>query len=633
MLSTFLALALTAPANPYAVEIGGHTTHRALQAALPRAGGWFGAVVPPQIDYRRYDVELRWDFRTGAVAGRATLTLRALPQQNPSTIPLLLDPGISTFTASDATGPLPVDRQGLGGTDYLTLQLPQPIGASVDTVVTLTWSGNLLCGDGIGGAPACSVGTLPFAFMDQGTGIPWLLDPAAGISSDTVLRTWVIQTPKGFDVRAAGELVSQTENATERVSRWQTLKPASLALSSWIVTGTMITQTSAGLPEATVVDAASSQRSLVAGFSRNILPETVRRFGPRSSGEVAQVIVPRSSSFIGTASYAMTLINETYDSLGAELHEEIWAHENIHQHFAVRGYPTDTAVTSLMTEGITTLLELDYTTRHLTGIERDRALGLRLREFGLLLDYSYPKMVSLPLWLADDSLVPRDAESFNVWAYFKGAATLDLLRLYVGEPAFDLALNRYLEACDSGPCSTETFRASLEASSGVSLAPFFSQWMMGTRRPELKIGWTPGVGQVEVELTQSAPGLLPLELWLEQVDGTIRRERWVLTAANERRMISTSLPVRNVRVNPRLEAAIRVRSGLLGDVDFDGEVDGFDVIRCARLLGQTLDTPSARHGVWFKNLDFDPQCDRDGDGKMTSADLAALPFNTLREAR
>jgi hypothetical protein len=248
-------------------------------------------------------------------------------------------------------------------------------------------------------------------------------------------------------------------------------------------------------------------------------------------------------------------------------------------------------------------------------------------------EYRFPAALDLPLEVSDSSQVPTDPYLYNAWGYFKGAATLELFRLHVGEAVFDDALNRYLRACDVGPCDTDVFRAKLEEASSRSLGPLFDEWIMKARRRPLSIAFAPVPGGVAITLDQGTAGPMPLELWLEGRDGSLQRERWELAAAHETRTVGTSMPVRAVRLNPRLEGIVRADSNVAGDVDFDGEVDGFDLIACSLLVGHSLTGASPElSGIWGFDLAFDRRCDRDHDGRITSADVAALPFNTLRSS-
>ncbi|MBL8955250.1 MAG: hypothetical protein JNK82_31035 [Myxococcaceae bacterium] len=624
MFSTFVTLLpLVAGQLVFQGERSAWAERRALDATLPRAAGLLSnPVAPPELDYQRFDVDLTWDFRSGAVQGTGTLGVRA--RTGAATVPLLIDSGLS-FTARDVSGPLAVARQGVGdGLDWVGIEVG--VGSS-DVTLQLAWSGTLTCGAGLG-YPRCTRGEQPFVWLDQGSGIPQPIDPVTGISTDRAQRSWVLHTPAGFAVQVAGDFVSESETGATRTSRWATQAPVSLALASWVITGTTLSRA-----PSPVVHAASAQADTVAAWAQRILPHHVQRLGPTLSTGVAQAIVPRSSTFIGTASYGMSLLNELYDGMGPELHEEVWAHENIHQHFAVRAYPADQTVSAFMTEGITTLLQLDYTHRNLSGVERDRALARRLREFALQQEYRFPQVQSLPLGLQDPAQVPTDPYAYNVWAYFKGSATHDLLRVWLGETVYLDGLTRYLAACDAAPCDNDVFRASLEAASGRSLGALFDRFVFGPDRVSLGIGFEPRPGAaVAVTLEQSRAAALPLELWVEGFGGELERERVLLDGATSTHVFSPGFAVKSVRVNPRVEAILKVDSQTAGDVDFDGEVDGFDVIACARLVGHTVTAPNRTPSIWGTNLDFDRRCDTNHDGNITAAEVAALPFPSFRSS-
>lgn len=599
------------------------TLERALERLQPAS---FNPTTPPVLDYRTFDVDLTWDFRTGAVQGTGTLVVRTASPQGQ--VPLMMDSGL-TLSATGPGGPLTVTRQSFGnGLDYLVIHVA--VG-SADLSLQLSWSGTLQCGAGFG-YPRCTKGAAPFAWLDIGSGIPLPMDSVAGFSVDRAQLSWTLRTPAGFTVQVAGDFISESEDATTRTSRWAMQQPCSLALASWILTGTGLMRTASLLMDSPVVHASSAQAPALTTWLQSILPREVDRFGPRLSKGVAQTIIPRATDFIGTASYGMSLVNELYDGLGPIAHEEIWAHENIHQHFAVRGYPTDITVSSFMTEGITTLLQLDYTTRALTGLERDLALAGRLREPYLQIDYKFPAVQTVPLALSRAGDAPQEAYAHSAWAYFKGAATHELLRLWVGEAVFMDGLKRYLAACDARPCDNDAYRDAMAAASGKPMGPFFDRFVFGGTRPVATIDFTPG-DTLSVVVDQGAAGPLPLELWIEGFAGELRREPVLVEQAKQTFTFTPGFTARSVRANPRAEGLVKLDSAVSGDVDFDGEVDGFDVIACARLVGHTLSSPTVKPTVWRTNIEFDRRCDPNHDGKITADDVAALPFGSLRTAQ
>src|SRR5690606_17818362 len=90
-------------------------------------------------------------------------------------------------------------------------------------------------------------------------------------------------------------------------------------------------------------------------------------------------------------------------------------------------------------------------------------------------------------------------------------------------------------------------------------------------------------------------------------------------------------PVLRVEASPRHDVLVDVRSVVEGDLDFDGETDGFDILRCARQIGRRYEAKGAV-GLWNVAETFDPRCDVDGDLTIDDADLAKLAesFGKLR---
>ena len=64
-------------------------------------------------------------------------------------------------------------------------------------------------------------------------------------------------------------------------------------------------------------------------------------------------------------------------------------------------------------------------------------------------------------------------------------------------------------------------------------------------------------------------------------------------------------------------------SALPGDLDFDGETDGFDLLKCSRLSGISYKTKTGL-GLWETSESFDPRCDLDGNLRIDERDLHAI---------
>jgi len=88
-----------------------------------------------------------------------------------------------------------------------------------------------------------------------------------------------------------------------------------------------------------------------------------------------------------------------------------------------------------------------------------------------------------------------------------------------------------------------------------------------------------------------------------------------------------------VRPNPRHDALVWSRSATEADVTFDRDVDGFDLVHCARHEGRhAVDPDQPDPGIWDVDAAFDPHCDLDGNAVIDASDLAVIQarFGTVR---
>jgi hypothetical protein len=151
----------------------------------------------------------------------------------------------------------------------------------------------------------------------------------------------------------------------------------------------------------------------------------------------------------------------------------------------------------------------------------------------------------------------QDPQAFRAVVYDKGAYVLHMLRGVVGEPAFDKALSSLLAANRFAKIGTEDLREALEAASGRPLAPYFEEWVRGTRLPRLEVGHgdvaTPdGRHRTWVAVRAEAlPGPVPLVVTLRHVAGEEIR-RVMLEPGGGRFEFETAGRVRRVEVNDDL---------------------------------------------------------------------------------
>jgi hypothetical protein len=124
---------------------------------------------------------------------------------------------------------------------------------------------------------------------------------------------------------------------------------------------------------------------------------------------------------------------------------------------------------------------------------------------------------------------------------------------------------------------------------------------------------------------------MTLELWLQLDDGQLVKRRVDLAGRTTTVHLDTAAWVRSVATSPRHDVLVDARSSVEGDLDFDGETDGNDLLRCTPLVGKAYKTTTAV-GLWNVDERFDPRCDVNGDLRIDDDDITAIAqsFGKLR---
>jgi hypothetical protein len=211
---------------------------------------------------------------------------------------------------------------------------------------------------------------------------------------------------------------------------------------------------------------------------------------------------------------------------------------------------------------------------------------------------------------------------YTLWAYYKTAAVLDHLRVTMGEQAFDAGLTAYVKQCGYVGCSPNDFRRVMEQTSGRDLAPFFKRWVWSDSRPRVTVSFEPTADGAKVQLEKSDDDRMSVQLWVRFDDGRIEKRHIDLDGRVTARRLEVGPGVRGVALSPRHDLLVEAVSAIAGDIDFDGETDGFDILRCARLVGEEY-KPSAT-GLWATATKFDPRCDVNGNLRIDDDDLKRL---------
>lgn len=578
-------------------------------------------------------VHARHVIRLDPASGETSATLDLQVNANGEgldAIGFVFDQGLVVTSAAAEGRDLSIDAVAYAPTRITTLRFAPPLPAGESTVIHLAYAGTLACGGFVASGGVVCTKSETFGYFPQQAVLPLFVDPKHPDESalDTLTRDIEIRVPPNVDVVATGEHVEDLVRDDERVSRWAIDQPLSRTVGTYILTGRLghTIVRDRNVPTTLFFPApGSAVDAHMAEWSVPVLDFLEQLAGPLPYRQSLTLVrLPAIVRDPGTASFGMTLLSETYTRVGDLLHEETWAHENSHLFWGITVPESNTHDSRLMSEGLATLSQLDYTwARHFANEDRDAYLARRFVPIALDLARSTAHVPPIVLGLNDGDPSAMSPTEFMLWAYFRTAATLDHLRVTIGEENFRNALDGYIRECRWVGCSPHDFKRMLERASKTSLDAFFERWVTGSTRPEVGIDFTRNSAGAFVTLVKNDEEPMTLEVWLELEDGSRRTERVALQGTTTTVPISTTGRVRSVRLNPRHDVLVDAHSAVRGDLDFDGESDGLDLLECARLLGRTY-AGEPGNGLWNVDESFDPHCDRDGNLRIEQADLDEL---------
>ncbi len=585
-----------------------------------------------------HDIQL--DPRSGATVARLDLRVRA--SGGPlSSVGLSLDAGlrIGAVTADGRT--TVVSDFVVSPARIAQIAISPPLLPGESTTLHIPYDGTLGCGSyPEGGGILCTKGD-DFSYFAHQSVIPYVFDPADPQSEglDAMTRDIVLRVPSGIDVVATGEKVSERIEGATKISTWTIDHPLSRALGMYVFAGKLGMKDVPGRRVPTTFVFPNPERAVdkrLVAWSAGVL-DFVEGMGGGPlpfQRSLTLVRLPADLGDPGTATFGMTLLSDTYARTGDLMHEETWAHENSHLFWGIVVPERSSAESRMLSEGLATLTEIDYTwTRHFSSVDRDTYLAQRFVPIGL--DLRALGKTLPPIRLAAGELQPDGYRTslYTLWAYYKTSATLDHLRVTVGDDVFARGLAAYVKKCSYVGCGPDDLRSVLQDTAGKDLTPFFDRWVNASSRPKVTIGFEPVAGGADIELSKADAQPMTLELWLRLDDGQLVKRRVDLAGRITKVHVDTGSWVRSVVTSPRHDVLVDVASAAAFDLDFDGETDGIDLLRCTPLIGKSYKTTNAV-GLWNVAERFDPRCDVNGDLRIDDDDIALIAdsFGTFRSA-
>jgi hypothetical protein len=571
------------------------------------------------------DEVIDYDPSTGAARAQATVTLTAGPG-GLSSVLLLIDEGLLVESVTDGANSIPFEEFPGGGYRYVQPTLsPAAVEGGVVTFV-FRYAGTLLC-PAVSESASCDFGGQRFDFAFVGTLFAFLYDTTDFGSTPYYERNLTLSVPSSTGVYMSANELSRTDDGTTKTINYTV--PVRQDVSAYVAVFGDLSErpvTGASIP-ARIVHLTHEPAWVddMVGWSERIIGFLDEQAGQTFPYPLLNVVkLPVNARFPGTAGPAMTLLSEVYgENADARYFEETLAHETSHVWWAV--LTTDYNYnTRLLSEGLATFSQIDYTGAYLRPeIERETYLGRRYNEMESFNLYGEP-FEDLPPVVPAPGVEIDPGQFYTEWAYLKGAALLELLRVSIGDQIFAEGLRDYAAACVNLPCLSSDFQAAMTAAAGSDLAWFFDQYIYSNAAPRIEIRFGEISGGVSITLAQEQPWVNELELWLELEDGSIQKERLRLETLELTSEITTPKKVVRIAPNPRYDALIRFSSEKDIDVDFDAELDGSDLVRCAYQVGRTAFHEGVGEGVTNGNVSWESRCDFDKNAVGEQADLDVL---------
>lgn len=584
------------------------------------------------LDVVHRTMDLDVDPSTAQVSGTVDLRVTTFGGQL-STLGVSLAPGVSvTKVDQDGTAGTVTARTQQGFT-YFEVALPTAVSAGKESTVRLTLQGTASCS---GKDAPCTLQS-GFARFTTGSIVPYVFDlENAPTGFDGATTDLTLRVPQGLDAVVSAEPAGRRTENGKSVTVWKVPREVNHAYGFYVFVGNIGRQSIPGRPVPTELISpkdGSAADPKIASWSKGALDFVEGMMGEKLPfANQSLVRLPRSMDDVGTVSYGMTLLNETYGSAGDEIYHETWVHENAHLAWAITVPEPEAYRTRILTEGLATLTEVDFTKSLFPEEDRDRYLARRYQ--AIRLDWvDKGTLEKLPPVVATQAAAQKvmagDYQRYAGWAYEKSAATLDLLRVIVGDEAFANAMKDYVRTYAWKGASIDEFRALLEKASGVDLAPVFDRWVTKTSRPELRIGFRrTASGGYEATIDKDDEGDLPLPLTVIDTTGAKKLVRGVAkgTSSTIPIPLEPNTEVYAVVPNPRLGVLSKTLSPVTGDVDFDGQADGKDLLACAKAVGTRFEKGGADGtlGLWNLASNFAVECDLDEDGDVDETDWNAI---------
>lgn len=504
------------------------------------------------IDVLHYSFELILSDSTNEIVGKTAIRVRF---DKEGTTQFRLD--LANATAQRQDKGMKVDAIQVGSNalqfkhvyDELLIQLAKPKVKGEELVFTIQYHGVPFDGLRIG---ATKFGDRSF-FNENWPNRTrhWL--PTIDHPYDKATSEFIVTAPAKYKVISNGLLMEESDlGNNQKLTHWK----QSVPVSSWLFV--------LGVAEFAVqyvdqFEGKSIQTWVYAknrelGFydfatpTKQVLEYYTKYVGPFAYEKLANIQTPSVNGGMETSSaifYGEDLVNGKRD----ERIRNIVIHEIAHQWFG-NAVTESTWDDAWLSEGFATYFTLLFI-EHAYGEEEFQKDLQKAKKTVMDMSAKWPNYS-----IVADRTAEMEPVTNNL-TYQKGAWILHMLRVLMGDAAFQKGIQSYYRKYYHANATTDQFRMEMEKASGKNLEPFFKQWLYQPTNPVVQADWQYDANQkkLRVVLSQTQSGNiifdLPVEIAYYTKDNA--KSSVVKVAFNKQQQtfeFDTKMPVEKLVVDP-----------------------------------------------------------------------------------
>jgi len=413
------------------------------------------------IDVLHYDVRDRYDFATGRLTGRTTLTLRATHDLSRFNLDFLLK--VTRVRVDGRTASF--DR---GNRHELRITPPAALVAGQQVTVEVRYAGRP-AGATYLGQRNWLADSREVVTINEPQMAPWWF-PANDHPRDKATMDVRITVPKRRKVISNGSLVGRVVKGGVATTHWRSREPMAPYLAFFAAGDFEVRKGSLdGRRFVVAVSEQLSARAHRAAMKAMLqsAPLTAwleTQLGPYPFSSTGGVVTSLNPGFA-----LETQTRPVYPAIGPES-RQLLVHELSHQWFG-DSVSVDRWRDIWLNEGFATFMEQRWV----------ESTGGRTADAWL--SDTYDALEDQPQFWQVRLADPGANRVFDLAVYVRGAMTLQALRNKIGEDAFWTVLRTWLSSRADGNGRVEDFRALAASVSGQDLDGFFDTWLETTARP------------------------------------------------------------------------------------------------------------------------------------------------------